>query len=742
MARTTFIQWLKSLIQWLAHYWSLTTQAMRTLYMIRLPLLMGLIGALALLTDQGQDILRSIAESRYWTNAAIFAAATQLCGLVIWHVARTLFRFCIAYEPIHKLAPKVVAWAPRLLGAGVPGLILIAGILAIFIKPEAPSGQHRWLLVLLLGFASCFNLIFTWQRRQLARHFKLPAVFSTSMSIDEELNTFRNGATRHMAPVSVYFYFILFWFTPISIFWVYSTGGQLPDWLGSGTMTMLALVLATVFGSILTYVAMRLRLPIFAITLVVATLFSANELNNNHHIRLIENNHRQNTEWHNTPQQGETDQTTVQSLLRQRFDLPPRTTQEAPKPVIFVAASGGGIRAAYWTAYSLSRLADESALFRQRLFAISGVSGGSVGAAAYSAIQWEAATRSGTIEHSEVAATTDFAVKTSSLLGGDLLTPILSTFFFTDMAQRFIPFTLFHNDRAAAGELALEAFWRQTYSHRQDIDNPFSLPVRALTPTPNGPVPYLILNSTDLPSGQRVLIHNMPTPLTRRFAFVEPDTDFGEKTPLSTAAFLSARFPYITPSGIYHPQTDASPSNQPRQLRLGDGGYFENSGALSILELIETIDDYFDGNWLPIVIQIDNDPKMTMNLNQEPPGMINTTPPLGQSLDPVRGLMAVRSGHGYRASEALRKWITGRGENNTEADYCDATNVNADNPKGHYFHLRLFKHFEDDKGERRKSNAMPLGWLLSDQARVEIEKQYNDRRNQCEIDRLLALLDS
>jgi hypothetical protein len=59
-----------------------------------------------------------------------------------------------------------------------------------------------------------------------------------------------------------------------------------------------------------------------------------------------------------------------------------------PVPMVIVATAGGGIRAAYWTATVLDRLESDFAGqggVRPYLFAISGVSGGSVGAVAFDA---------------------------------------------------------------------------------------------------------------------------------------------------------------------------------------------------------------------------------------------------------------------------------------------------------------------------------------------------------------------
>src|SRR5262249_26970061 len=52
-------------------------------------------------------------------------------------------------------------------------------------------------------------------------------------------------------------------------------------------------------------------------------------------------------------------------------------------PVYIVAAQGGGIYAAYQTAIFLARLYDYCPAFNDYLFAVSSVSGGSLGAAAY-----------------------------------------------------------------------------------------------------------------------------------------------------------------------------------------------------------------------------------------------------------------------------------------------------------------------------------------------------------------------
>ena len=57
-----------------------------------------------------------------------------------------------------------------------------------------------------------------------------------------------------------------------------------------------------------------------------------------------------------------------------------------PYPVFIVAAAGGGAYAAHYTATFLARMQDSCANFAQHVFAISGVSGGSIGASLFAGL--------------------------------------------------------------------------------------------------------------------------------------------------------------------------------------------------------------------------------------------------------------------------------------------------------------------------------------------------------------------
>jgi heme exporter protein D len=102
-------------------------------------------------------------------------------------------------------------------------------------------------------------------------------------------------------------------------------------------------------------------------------------------------------------------------------------------PMLIVATAGGGIRAAYWTAAVLETIESELGAqggMRPYLFAISGVSGGSVGATAFDAAL--------TIrDESQCRAGADGCPSATSFLTEDFLAPALASWIFHGHAVEF-----------------------------------------------------------------------------------------------------------------------------------------------------------------------------------------------------------------------------------------------------------------------------------------------------------------
>ncbi len=126
--------------------------------------------------------------------------------------------------------------------------------------------------------------------------------------------------------------------------------------------------------------------------------------------------------------------------------------QQTPGPdgkttMVLIAVQGGASRAGYWTALALSSLR-EAARARgvdidKSIFAISSVSGGSVGSVGYAALLKTA------------PKAPDFQLRLLRFAGQDALGPALTGMLFPDLIQRFLP-VAFLPDRAEAIERSWE----------------------------------------------------------------------------------------------------------------------------------------------------------------------------------------------------------------------------------------------------------------------------------------------
>jgi hypothetical protein len=272
-------------------------------------------------------------------------------------------------------------------------------------------------------------------------------------------------------------------------------------------------------------------------------------------------------------------------------------------PLIVIATAGGGLRAAYWTATLLGALQDEAPGFGAHVFAISGVSGGSVGAAVFATLLADgtAGLPAGACAQGPRARKA-YECAGQAVLARDFLAPTAASLVFPDLMQRFVPYPVFP-DRAAALEQSWERAWeraglapdtwtRRTFTQLWPRDGPW--------------VPALLLNGTHVESGKRII-----TSSVRVDGAAFPDAyDFfalaSGDLRLSTAALNSARFPYVSPAGTLVRGGD-------NLGHIVDGGYFENFGAVTALQAMRAALRAIGeaGKWAePFLIQISNDPAL------------------------------------------------------------------------------------------------------------------------------------
>ncbi|MGH3677499.1 MAG: hypothetical protein ACRDU5_17530 [Mycobacterium sp.] len=365
--------------------------------------------------------------------------------------------------------------------------------------------------------------------------------------------------------------------------------------LALGLTALLLVGDSTYPGNLLAACRLR-RLPIIAIMTIcfLATSFIDNQ-SVYHATRLL-----------GPADAGETkERMPLAQALEKWADEQPQNQPEIP--LVFVASSGGGIRAAYWTSLVLGCLIESGdpytgppnlapdaetcknqAMPMESMFLASGISGGSLGLAVTQAI----------------ANRNDWWTP----LQGDFLGPAIAAMTFRDIPNALLRINIHDQDRAAA----LERAWEKAVAEAGgDLGAGFM--ATALPDRESPTFPLLALNGASVTDGCRLTVSplNLAGPQRKNgpdtadtsavdCLALDPvlkNTDVvlqtlagtkdafdltcreGEGTDpqdlrLSTAALLSARFPYVSPTGTLN----SCKNLEDRTFDL-DGGIIDSSGA-------------------------------------------------------------------------------------------------------------------------------------------------------------------
>jgi hypothetical protein len=241
--------------------------------------------------------------------------------------------------------------------------------------------------------------------------------------------------------------------------------------------------------------------------------------------------------------------------------------------MILIAVQGGASRAGYWTAVALSTLREAAKAkgvdIDPRIFAISSVSGGSVGAVGYAAM----------LKSAPDAA--DFKLRLLRFAGENVLGGAVTGMMFPDLLQRFLP-VAFLPDRAETLERSWEDAWTSVDPQAQRTSM-MREPFLNLAPRAGEPWrPILIVQGASENSGRRFLTSGV------RLACDEVDADdfldsVGHDVAASTAILNGARFPWISPGGTFPGARCGTSDNQTDHIL--DGGYFDNAGAETLREM-------------------------------------------------------------------------------------------------------------------------------------------------------------
>jgi hypothetical protein len=688
--------------------------------------------AFLVVAPQGQDTLREFVESRelaatYLYRQLFFVVAAALWAVFSWYFARVTLAFKFpsspdldgltaagATDPRSKASAERIRRfcfvVPRWLGTACLVTVGLGHLVAATAYRKSPSVDLLAPMLIIgaayLLAAYFFHRAVTRRRalmqplhekaklRTATRHkaLQIAAEILAVTPEDQErffhLRDLRGLAWQTWVAIGLtaavaFSLFLLFTVAPVS------TG----QFLGAATIILFAAGGWIVFGSALVYVGSAARLPVFTGIFIAAVVFSF--WNDNHAVRTVEatteapaNPATAPRTPANRPRVGEKFTAWIDAM---NMAYPRRERH----PLVVVAAEGGGIRAAYWTGTVLAELDDRSqGAFGRHVFALSGVSGGSLGSAVYASLVAERA--SGGIPRCRTKEADEHHRATmrecaQSILSRDFLGPVVGKMLYSDLVARVSPVAIPGFDRGRALEDAWTESWREALPEAGT--SRFADGLQALRPDEpaSATSPALMLNATWVEKGKRVVSsHVRLVPDDFADAVDLYDVVPGD-VPLSVAAHLSARFTYVSPAGtLVDAKGDA-------WGHVVDGGYFENSGATTALEVLAAIQRAAKPeDWQrirPVVISITNEP--SRDHNRQAPAADDDGPVnwAREVLSPLRALLNTRGARGTYSREAIRQAAVKLG--------------------GEFYHFGLCK----------QRIPLPLGWQLSRLAEQEIQRQ-------------------
>lgn len=532
-------------------------------------------------TEQAQDMLYVLADTiqggpkLWWMNKAIlfyFFVFIFWWSFVMWFTARyiltradiRLLRHTLQLEGVVRVRKIswyirfIIRFFPRICGT-LPFVFVLIGVLSL-------GWEYRW-GGLLFGILSLMAFLFYTFRAELMNWLIQRNWLQRIVGMDRlqllkvDPRRFDPRAKAMSRSARIVSFIALFIALGLFVTLSLVKTAALPQLIGPHGLILSALGGWTVFGSILVLNSYRYRIPGFII-LIIYTVF-VSRYNDNHAVRM-------------TTRLSHVDE---RQTITERFDSWLRSyiadstvfvSDTTEIPVIIVAAQGGGIRAMNWTARVLEQLSSDQQLpdFYRHVFAMSGVSGGSVG------IAFEAG------YHTEQK--TDTA-GFNKMLSTDYLSPVTAGLLYPDLVQKVLWWPRESFDRAKRLEDAWSMEYRNAFT-----ENTFDADFLSLwngKKRPVNQVPSLFLNSVVAESGQKAIISNIQLDELYFPDAIDVIHETGYDMPLKSAALCSARFPFVTPGGlVYLTGNDAG--------HLIDGGYLENTGTVTAMSILCAINDY------------------------------------------------------------------------------------------------------------------------------------------------------
>jgi hypothetical protein len=366
-----------------------------------------------------------------------------------------------------------------------------------------------------------------------------------------------------------------------------AANGDATEWLTPLFYLLVLMILANFTLSGVAFLLDYVRFPVTLATLILIWL-CAGVPNLDHEFRIV-------------PEKDKVDEDQKEPVqlsdLAKKWNIPKTQGAKGPagRTLVAVTAAGGGIQASAWTAQVLTGLRDRyEDEFISSLRLVSAVSGGSVGTMFY-------------LDNPKGKDVVDMAAGSGlTATGRGLAYPDLLRLFFSPAVDRTW-------DRGSE----LEDVWVRRLAHTKQAaaaGNPSSWRLKELlTEVQNGDIPFPMFNSTIAETGQRMVIApamvskfstddagQRSTDRTRGREFLELYHGLGGcLLPISTAARLSATFPYVSPlTRPAQPQFNVQDSAALKAKELAfdavayhyaDGGYIDNEGMVALITALQEV---------------------------------------------------------------------------------------------------------------------------------------------------------
>lgn len=633
-------------------------QTQRNAFVVILTLLVA--GYVLTVPDQAEDMINAVIDTGVFSRLFQYILLSAFVwSWVVYGSTRMILHISPVGIRLNEETDRLLRWLPKL-GGLIPTLILAVAF-------WQPTHWHSYLLLLQSGLMLA---LFWWVERRVAV-FALPRTWNFSNRYSSFRHDIRELWRHPLGRLTLRSGFILTGFL-LTLFCL-PVEWEIARRLRPTAVLIFGISLLTFWGSLIVYFNDYRYRPL--VLMVGIYLIGISAWNDNTAVRRA------------TGSTGAllTKRPTATDHFA-RWIANRRLTDGDTIPLVLVAAEGGGTRALNWTAETLIRLDSIIPGFSRHVYALSGVSGGGVGAVFYTAFLRDVP------QQQRIAQFDRFR----NVIRDDYLSAVSAALLFPESIQRVVPVPIPGLERAKW----LEDSWADSYHDNLGLTT-LDQSLTQLYQTPTGynyDLPSLLLNGTLAESGQKIITSNLQLD-PRYFKDVVSTLDvLGADVPLKTAASLCSRFPVLTNGGLVQKDTIDQTG---RKRRYGghvvDGGYFDNSGVETCIQLLNNLVpsirrfDTAEGvTVIPYIIFIQNS---------------NTVGQLPRSRSMLQVIRIPLLGF-------LNAWDNG---SVTRDNMFNSFMDRFANPQTNYLTLRL-----------AYNDNYPLGWFLSDSVARSLSRQAQD----------------